>query len=110
MIIFLPEVCHLSFGGIGVRTDAITRRNTLQSEGTTNVSASRLLLGGDMIAWLNLMLLIVAMVLTLVFYVRSVGPAALEQKIGPSFGQAYEDYRRRTPAFIPWRRHSETRS
>jgi len=24
-------------------------------------------------------------------------------------GQAYEDYRRRTPAFIPRRRHSETR-
>jgi methanethiol S-methyltransferase len=40
-----------------------------------------------MIAWLNLILLIVAMALTLVFYVRSVGPAALEQKIGPS---AYE--------------------
>lgn len=40
-----------------------------------------------MIAWLNLILLIAALILTVAFYVRSVGPAALEQKIGPG---AYE--------------------
>jgi len=40
-----------------------------------------------MIAWLNLILLVVALILTVVLYVRSVGPAALEQRIGPG---AYE--------------------
>lgn len=37
-----------------------------------------------MVAWLNLVLLVVAMVLTLVFYVLSVRPAALAEKIGPA--------------------------
>jgi len=37
-----------------------------------------------MIARLNVLCLVVATVLTAVFYVRSVGPAALEQRIGPS--------------------------
>jgi len=35
-----------------------------------------------MIAWINLAVLIVSTVLTLYFYVRSAGPAALERKIG----------------------------
>ncbi len=43
-----------------------------------------------MIAWLNLVLLVAAMVLTLLFYVLSVRPAALARKIGP------EAYRRCT--------------
>jgi protein-S-isoprenylcysteine O-methyltransferase Ste14 len=37
-----------------------------------------------MIGWINLVVLVVAMALTVVFYVRSVGPAALEQEIGPA--------------------------
>lgn len=36
-----------------------------------------------MIAWLNVAVLILSTLLTLYFYVRSVGPAALEKKIGP---------------------------
>lgn len=34
------------------------------------------------LAWLNLILLLATMLLTLFFYVKSVGPAALERKIG----------------------------
>lgn len=37
-----------------------------------------------MIAWTNFVVLLLATVLTVVYYVKSVGPAALEQKIGPS--------------------------
>jgi protein-S-isoprenylcysteine O-methyltransferase Ste14 len=37
-----------------------------------------------MIAWLNFLVLLAAMFLFAYFYVRSVGPAALEKKIGPS--------------------------
>lgn len=37
-----------------------------------------------MVNWINFATLLVSTVLTLVFYVRSVGPAALEQKIGPA--------------------------
>ena len=40
-----------------------------------------------MIAWINFAVLVAATVLTPVFYIKSVGPAALEQKIGPA---AYE--------------------
>jgi protein-S-isoprenylcysteine O-methyltransferase Ste14 len=36
-----------------------------------------------MIAWMNLTVLIVATLLTLYFYVKSAGPAALEAKTGP---------------------------
>jgi protein-S-isoprenylcysteine O-methyltransferase Ste14 len=36
-----------------------------------------------MIAWLNVLCLVVATVLTALFYVKSAGPAALEQEIGP---------------------------
>jgi len=39
------------------------------------------------IAWINFAVLVAATVLTPVFYIKSVGPAALEQKIGPA---AYE--------------------
>jgi protein-S-isoprenylcysteine O-methyltransferase Ste14 len=34
---------------------------------------------------------------------------AEERDLVIRFGQAYEDYRRRTPAFIPRWRHSETK-
>ena len=37
-----------------------------------------------MIAWLNVICLVAVTVLTAVFYVKSAGPAALEQKIGPA--------------------------
>lgn len=37
-----------------------------------------------MIAWLNAICLVLVTGLTLVFYVKSAGPAALEQKIGPA--------------------------
>jgi protein-S-isoprenylcysteine O-methyltransferase Ste14 len=37
-----------------------------------------------MIAWINAAVLVAATALTVVFYVKSVGPAALEQRIGPS--------------------------
>jgi protein-S-isoprenylcysteine O-methyltransferase Ste14 len=40
-----------------------------------------------MIAWINFVVLIAMTLLTLVFYIKSVGPAALERKIGPA---AYE--------------------
>jgi protein-S-isoprenylcysteine O-methyltransferase Ste14 len=36
-----------------------------------------------MIAWINFVVLIAMTLLTVVFYVKSVGPAALEQRIGP---------------------------
>jgi hypothetical protein len=37
-----------------------------------------------MIAWLNIACLVVVTALTAVFYVKSAGPAVLEQRIGPS--------------------------
>lgn len=37
-----------------------------------------------MVAWLNFVCLVVATVLTGLFYVRSAGPAALERRIGPA--------------------------
>jgi len=40
-----------------------------------------------MVAWLNFAVLVLMTALTLVFYVKSVGPAALERRIGPT---AYE--------------------
>jgi protein-S-isoprenylcysteine O-methyltransferase Ste14 len=46
-----------------------------------------------MIAWLNLVLLIGAMVLTLVFYVLSVRPAALAEEIGPGAYRRCARYR-----------------
>lgn len=47
----------------------------------------------DTVAWLNLALLVAAMVLTLVFYVLSVRPAALAQKIGPGAYRRCARYR-----------------
>lgn len=37
-----------------------------------------------MIAWLNIVCLVAATILTALFYVKSAGPAALEQRIGPA--------------------------
>ena len=37
-----------------------------------------------MIAWINFIILLLATILTVFYYVKSAGPAALEQKIGPS--------------------------
>lgn len=37
-----------------------------------------------MIAWLNVVCLVAATILTALFYVKSAGPAALEQRIGPA--------------------------
>jgi protein-S-isoprenylcysteine O-methyltransferase Ste14 len=47
----------------------------------------------DAIAWLNLALLVVAMGLTLIFYILSVRPAALEQKLGSGAYQRCARYR-----------------
>ena len=46
-----------------------------------------------MIAWINFAVLVVSTLLTLVFYVMSAGPAALEAKIGPSAYQRCTRYR-----------------
>ena len=46
-----------------------------------------------MIAWINLIILIIATFLTLYFYVKSVGPAALEQKIGLAAYKKCTQYR-----------------
>jgi hypothetical protein len=35
-----------------------------------------------MIAWVNFAILVASTLLTLVFYIKSAGPAALEKKIG----------------------------
>lgn len=49
--------------------------------------------GAEMIAWINLAVLIVSTLLTLHFYVKSAGPAALEKKIGPKAYQKCTRYR-----------------
>jgi protein-S-isoprenylcysteine O-methyltransferase Ste14 len=41
------------------------------------------MIAATLVAWINFLVLIIATLLTLYFYVKSVGPAALEQKIGP---------------------------
>jgi protein-S-isoprenylcysteine O-methyltransferase Ste14 len=53
-----------------------------------------------MIAWLNLIFLIVTAVLTLVYYVKSVGPAQLEKKIGEKAYKQCEQYRLVCSAFM----------
>ena len=53
-----------------------------------------------MIAWANFAVLIVSGVLLTVFYVRSVGPAVLEQKIGPSAYAKCARYRRISAVFM----------
>jgi protein-S-isoprenylcysteine O-methyltransferase Ste14 len=46
-----------------------------------------------MIAWINAVVLVISTLLTLVFYVKSAGPAALEKEIGPSAYQKCTRYR-----------------
>ncbi len=46
-----------------------------------------------MVAWVNLVVLIVSSLLFLYLYVKSVGPAALERKIGPTAYQKCTRYR-----------------
>jgi methanethiol S-methyltransferase len=46
-----------------------------------------------MIAWINLAVLLIATCLTFYFYVKSVGPAALEQKIGAAAYEKCTQYR-----------------
>ena len=46
-----------------------------------------------MIAWLNVIVLVLSTLLTLLFYVWSAGPAALEKKIGPAAYQRCTWYR-----------------
>jgi protein-S-isoprenylcysteine O-methyltransferase Ste14 len=46
-----------------------------------------------MIAWLNFVVLVISTLLTLYFYVKSAGPAALEQKIGPIAYKKCTQYR-----------------
>lgn len=45
------------------------------------------------VAWINFIVLVISNLLTLYFYVKSVGPAALEQKIGPEAYQKCTRYR-----------------
>ena len=56
--------------------------------------------GGNMIAWLNLTFLIITAILTLVYYVKSVGPAQLEKKIGEKAYKKCERYRLVCSAFM----------
>jgi protein-S-isoprenylcysteine O-methyltransferase Ste14 len=53
-----------------------------------------------MLAWINFAILIVATLLTLVFYVLSAGPAALEKKIGPRAYQKCARYRMLSGLFM----------
>jgi protein-S-isoprenylcysteine O-methyltransferase Ste14 len=53
-----------------------------------------------MIAWINLAVLVLSTLLTLVFYVKSVGPAALERKIGPDAYRKCARYRLTASAFM----------
>ena len=53
-----------------------------------------------MIAWINFAVLVVSTLLTLVFYVKSAGPAALEAKIGPSAYQRCTRYRLISSVFM----------
>ena len=46
-----------------------------------------------LIEWLNFILLVLSSILFLFFYVKSAGPAALEQKIGPSAYPKCKQYR-----------------
>jgi protein-S-isoprenylcysteine O-methyltransferase Ste14 len=53
-----------------------------------------------MIAWINLAVLSISTVLTLVFYVKSAGPAALEKRIGPAAYDKCARYRLIASAFM----------
>ena len=46
-----------------------------------------------MIAWINFSVLVISTLLTLYFYIKSTGPAALEQKIGPIAYKKCTQYR-----------------
>ena len=51
------------------------------------------MIAATIVAWINFIVLIIATLLTLYFYVKSVGPAALEQKIGPAAYKKCTQYR-----------------
>lgn len=53
-----------------------------------------------MIAWINVAVLITSTLLTLYFYIRSVGPAALEKKIGTIAYEKCTQYRMITSIFM----------
>lgn len=53
-----------------------------------------------MLAWINVSVLVVSTLLTLYFYVRSAGPAALEKKIGPTAYKKCARYRFTAAAFM----------
>lgn len=53
-----------------------------------------------MIAWINLVVLLVASFLFTLFYVRSVAPAALEKRIGPSAYEKCATYRMIASVFM----------
>jgi protein-S-isoprenylcysteine O-methyltransferase Ste14 len=53
-----------------------------------------------MIAWINIAVLVVSTLLTLIFYVRSAGPAALEKSIGLIAYQKCTRYRLVASAFM----------
>ncbi len=53
-----------------------------------------------MIAWINLVILILSTLLTLIFYVMSVGPSALEKRIGPGAYGRCARYRIIASAFM----------
>jgi protein-S-isoprenylcysteine O-methyltransferase Ste14 len=53
-----------------------------------------------MIAWINVAVLVLSTLLTLVFYVKSAGPAALEKEIGPDAYNKCTRYRFIAAAFM----------
>lgn len=53
-----------------------------------------------MIAWINFIILLLATILTVFYYLKSAGPAALEQKIGPVAYARCTRYRMLSSVFI----------
>ena len=53
-----------------------------------------------MITWINFTILLLATILTVFYYVKSAGPAALEQKIGPSAYTRCTRYRALSAVFM----------
>ena len=65
----------------------------------TAVSAQVTTEGGKLIAWINLASMVVSVILCLYFYVKSAGPAALEEKVGETaYRKCTSGERRQTPA------------